>query len=248
MRLGFDSEECIVIDSGSDSNLVHPSTRIRVEDETTMREGLRFCRGMNLALAHWLQEHQTEWIFLLPVDYEVVRFELQPLQSLFLDYPQIALVAPIQVGSEHEALVGSRDFLPTWQFDDGPLLLSRSVWKNIPRHVSANFEFFNDANFRSVYYSLEAALRVLYLGFGVGITSFIATEENEDYLKEFADSLKTDANHLNLDLAREESSLWLSNQFGSSDHWYLVRLVEALFRQFMSEEPEIALLQNPLLT
>lgn len=232
-------EEIIVVDAGSDEELVHDQTTIRVDHLEVLEMGLRFCRGMNLAIDHWLHHSKTAWILLLPADYEIVAVDLRRLEAALESVPEAAIVAPLQSNSEQAELIGGADLKLAWQFDDGPLLVARKLWEERERAPKSTFQLFSHDNFRSILYGLEATLAALFLGFCPAITSAVETREDESYLDRHQVKLRTESREDHLLKARIEMEQRYSVRFGTADPWYLVRAVDSLFLKFLQENPHL---------
>lgn len=236
-RFGVPKDEIFIVDAGSVKRELHPQTTISVNSPEVVANGLRFCRGMNLALAHWLKHSETDWILLLPVDYELLSLDWRRLKDVLSSHEEIALVAPIQEASEQADLMADSVLRIAWQFDDGPLLVSRKLWASWDPLNNKAHSLFDEANFRSILYSVQASFAVLFLGFVPALTSAIITRENESFLSSQHAEIRTEERELHLDLARAEFSERLYEVHGTHDSWFLLRAVDALFQKFLSENP-----------
>jgi len=234
-RFGVLRDEIFIVDAGSVESEVHPQTTISVKSPEVVANGLRFCRGMNLAIEYWLENSATEWILLLPVDYELLTLDWRRLKDVLSSHEEIALVAPVQDASEQADLMADSVLRIAWQFDDGPLLVSRKLWASWNPLSDKAFPLFDEANFRSILYSVQASFAVLFLGYVPALTTAIVTRENESYLSSQYAEIRTEEREVHLDLARSEFSERLYELYGTHDSWFLLRAVDALFQKFLLE-------------
>jgi len=227
-----------VIDSGSDSSLKSRHTTIHVADKETKKHGLRFNRGMNVGLQYRRQNGlQNPWVLMLPVDSEIINWELRDLLELASRYEKLVAIKPIGVGSGYPNDVTEGSLKLAWNVEEGPWLVRDSF---IEEQIGMNprGDFFDHDNFRGYLTSLDLCFRALANDHCVGITNCLAFHENESYLLERADLIKTEALHLHTQLMISEGTDWLRKKYGIDDKWSFAQIVRLLHAQFTQENPD----------
>lgn len=239
-HLDLELDNIIVVDSGSDSELKSRHTSVGLDDEKTRQHGLRFGRGMNLGL-EYRRSLQTvnPWVLLLPVDTEIVAWDLHKFLKSISSQQNIAAIKPASQDSEYLRILGNDDFRYGWNFEEGAWLISSNFLdfhlKNFPDN-----SFFDESNFRGYLTSLELAFRAYINGFSVGITSSLIIFENDTHLLERSDLIRTEPIGENQKLLLEEGLNWLHRKYQIQDAWDFAQLVRLTFDQFMVENPHLS--------
>jgi GT2 family glycosyltransferase len=173
------TDQIIVVDSGSESDLKSKHTSVGLDDEFTRKQGLRFGRGMNLGLNHRRNlESVNPWVLLLPVDTEIIKWDLHKfLENIPSDH-NIAAIKPASRDSEYLGILGVDEFRYGWNFEEGAWLIS-SNFLNFHAENFPESSFFDENNFRGYLTSLELAFRAYVNGYSVGISKSIIVFENE---------------------------------------------------------------------
>lgn len=236
-RFGSESK-LVVVDCSTSPAL--SSTRKTVVDESEMaiQSGLRFNRGMNKGIAHLLDEgSDNPWILLLPVDTEIVHLDLEALLTDLSEAPQAVAVKPLSERSVYSELLGQLSFGLGWNFEEGPWLL-RSEFVKQQVAMSHDGAFFDPSNFRGFLTGLEIGFRAYSNGKAVGISRNLVLRENETYLIEKSELMRTERVDEHMALYVSEGEAWLSSKYGIEDPWDFAQVVRLLFEQFMVENPQ----------
>lgn len=233
-------DQIIVVDSGSEEHLKSRFTSIGLSDELTRKQGLRFGRGMNLGLKFRRDnEGKNPWVLLLPVDIEIIAWDLHKfLQKLPLHH-NIGVIKPASQDSEYLRLLGDDEYRYGWNFEEGAWLVSADFidfcFRTFPDSL-----FFDESNFRGYLTNLELAFRAYINGYSVGITKSLVVFENESYLIEKADLIRTEPIEENNRLLIEEGLTWLRRKYQIQGDWEFAQLVRITFDQFMRENPHLS--------
>ncbi len=238
--LNKDSDQIIVVDSGSEEELKSRHTSVGLDDEETRNHGLRFGKGMNLGLKFRRQlKNVNPWVLLLPVDTEVVKWDLHKFLENIPSEHNIAAIKPASQDSEYLRILGKDDFRYGWNFEEGAWLISSNFLdfhlQNFPESL-----FFDESNFRGYLTSLELAYRAYINGYGVGITNSLILFENETHLLEHSDLIRTEPIGENQKLLLKEGLNWLHKKYQIQDAWDFAQLVRLIFDQFMRENPHLS--------
>lgn len=229
--------QLVVVDCSTSPLLASKQKTVVVDSEHALEFGLRFGRGMNIGINHLLNSGSlSPWILLLPVDAEIAHVNLELLLSELAAVSELVAVKPLPEGSAYAELVAEVGLGLGWNFEEGPWLV-RSDYVRDQVSLSETAEFFDSDNFRGFLTSLELAFRAYANGKCVGITKHLVLRENESYLIEKADLMKTDPVEDNLRLFVDEGEAWLRTKYRVNDSWDFAQIVRLLFRQFLDENP-----------
>jgi hypothetical protein len=183
------------------------------------------------------QESEHEWVLLLPVDAEIVSGDVKGLLAGLNSIPDLVAVKPLPVNSAYDELIGDLNLSLGWNFEEGPWLLKKDFVKSQMSFSDRN-EFFDYSNFRGYMTSLDISLRAYANGYCVGLTKNLVLRENETYLMEKSELMKTEPMNENDRLFLIEGVSWLKSRYGIEDPWDFAQLVRLSFERYMLENPE----------
>jgi hypothetical protein len=232
------SVNLVVVDCSTSVELASGEVTILADWPDAIEQGLRFGRGMNAGLKFLLdQESENNWVLLLPVDTEIVHCDASDLLKCLNSIPALVAVKPLPINSAYEELIGGTNLSLGWNFEEGPWILRKEFVKS-QMFFSDRKEFFDHSNFRGYMTSLDISLRAYANGFCVGLTNNLVLRENETYLMEKSELMKTEPMDENNSLFLSEGVAWLNSRYGIQDPWDFAQLVRISFEQFMLEHPE----------
>ena len=236
-RFGSESK-LVVVDCSTSPDLSSSRKTLVEESELAIQIGLRFNRGMNKGITHLLEEGTVNpWILLLPVDTEFVHLDLDTLLTELSAAPEVVAVKPLAERSVYSELLGQLSFGLGWNFEEGPWLL-RSDFVRQQMAMSLDDTFFDSSNFRGFLTGLEIGFRAYSNGKAVGISRNLVLRENETYLIEKSDLMRTEGVDEHMALYASEGEAWLKSKYGIEDPWDFAQIVRLLFEQFMVENPQ----------
>lgn len=236
-RIMGPGSELVVVDCSTSPSLASKNRTIVVDSELALESGLRFGRGMNIGLNHLLKNDiSSPWILLLPVDAEIIHVDLEALVEGLASIPELVAVKPLPDGSAYGGLLEGMGL--GWNFEEGPWLV-RAEYVRDQMSLSERSEFFDYSNFRGFLTSLELAFRAYANGKCVGISNHLVLRENETYIIEKADLMRTEPMEDNLKRFVEEGEVWLRTKYGIRDPWDFAQIVRLLFDQFLVEHPQL---------
>lgn len=236
-RLLGSESQLVVVDCSTEPHLASRRTTVAVTSEHAIKFGLRFGRGMNIGINYLLESGRASpWIMLLPVDTEIVHMDVDLLLGELATVPRLVAAKPLPEGSAYNDFLEERTLGLGWNFEEGPWLV-RTDFVRDQISMSGRRQFFDSDNFRGFLTSLELALRAYANGNCVGITKHLILRENQEYLIEKADLLKTEPLKENLRLFLEEGEEWLRKKYQIYDSWDFAQIVRLLFEQFLIENP-----------
>jgi hypothetical protein len=236
-RLGPD-DTVTVVDAGSRDEQKSAYTTVEADDSHTQEHGLRFGRGMNLGLKHLaLQGPYNPWVLMLPVDAEVVSWDIERLIAVASAIEELVAIKPVESESAYTQLLAPGSLKLAWNLEEGPWLIRGSFIEQQQR-MSGHGEFFDRRNFRGYLTSLDLAFRAYANGFCIGISNHIILHENESYLLNRSDLIGTEPLDVNMKLLVAEGLEWLQGKYAIDDPWAFAQVVRLLHDRFFQEHPE----------
>ena len=93
----------------------------------------------------------------------------------------------------------------------------------------------------------RSSTRVCHFGVGAragngsaaAITSKIFVDENESYLINQSDLIKTEKYEVNQKLYLDEGKIWMKNKYGFNSHWSMQQYVKGFYDKFFDFHPEL---------
>lgn len=238
-RIMGPESQLVVVDCSTSPSLASKNATVVADSKSALESGLRFGRGMNIGINYLLKnEASSPWILLLPVDAEIVHCDLEELAECLSAIPELVAVKPLPDGSAYGGHLEGVGIGLGWNFEEGPWLV-RADYVRDQVVLNERSEFFDFSNFRGYLTSLELAFRAYANGKCVGISNHLVLRENESYIIEKADLMKTEPMEENLKRFVEEGELWLRAKYGIRDPWDFAQIVRLLFDQFLVEHPQL---------
>ena len=99
---------------------------------------------------------------------------------------------------------------------------------------------FDGSNFRGYLSESELIAKAYANDWAAAITSKAYAEENESYLLEKADLIKTEVFEDNLRLYLEEGKIWMRQKYGFNSRWSMNQYVKGFYDLFFEHNPELA--------
>lgn len=238
VKLGVESASIVVVDSGSDMDKVSRYTTIRIDDEDVLNKGLRTNRGFNLGISEIQQRNsQAEWILCLPVDCEIVFADLDLMFEKIAQLPRVVAIKPLQSQDQHLQLMNGENFRVAWYVEEGPLFLRKDYVRSLGKNYGQDY-FFDEQNFRGYCSTLEVSMQAYANGFAFAVTDLVQINENQSYLLESSDLVKTEPIDAHLRLMVHEGEYWLKSKYGITDSWAFANIVRLLYTEFLKTFPE----------
>ena len=98
---------------------------------------------------------------------------------------------------------------------------------------------FDGTNFRGYLSESELIAKAYANDWGAAITSSVMAEENESYLLEKADLIKTDKYQENINLYLDEGKLWMKRKYGFNSRWSMHQYVKNFYDLFFENNPDL---------
>ena len=242
-----DFTDIFVIEAGSDKENLSSKTTWYADWPEAKKDGLRYARGMNYGLSMLYKENKFrnyDAFFLLTNDTELEnKSTLKVLLDIFESHKRLGILSPCsQSWGEKSLLEGKYQTKYFWFIHNNSYLLRREFIENIinldkPDHI--NF-LFDGINFRGYCSESELIAKAYANDWAAAITSKAWSSENESYLLNKANVIKTESYKENLKLYVEEGKRWMLNKYGYNSKWSMNLYTKSFYDAFFQFHPEFA--------
>ena len=242
---GIKQSDLFVIEAGSDEGNISTYCTWHVRDADTMRNGLRYNRGMNQALINLFQSPKWEDYdaYLLLTNDTVFQSEqpIQKLANILEKHPRVAILSPSSKYWGENNFISKNSEKYFWSIGTTATLVRRAFIDSISnRHSLSNRDFlFDGSNFRGYLSDTELIAKAYLNDWAAAITTGVMADENKKYLFEMSDIIKTDSYDENIRLYLEEGLVWAKNKYGFQSKWDFVRHSKIYYDIFFQMNPKL---------
>lgn len=237
--------DLFVVEAGSDDDKLSRHMTWHADWPEARKHGLRYSRGMNYGLCQMWKEGlfgKYDAFFLLTNDTE---FSCEPVLAPLLEeleaHPRIGLLSPCSRSWGERLLLKERPTRYFWYIHNTGYMLRRDFIECImesdePDHL--NF-LFDGSNFRGCGAEQELIAKGYANDWAAAITTKVWTEENESYLLNQSDLIKTEPYAENLRLYVEEGKSWMKRKYGFNSRWTMQMYAKFMYEKFFEFHPEL---------
>jgi len=238
--------DVFVLEAGSDIDNLSQHCTWHVNDAETIKNGLRYARGMNYALLNLHKENKWnnyDAFFLLTNDTELnPKATIQPLIETLEQHSRVGILSPCSKRWGEKLLLSKQSTKYFSFIHNHALLVRREFVESIMETSAPSFMnfIFDGTNFRGYLSESELIAKAYANDWAAAITTKAYAEENESYLLERADLIKTDIYEENLRLYLEEGTLWMKRKYGFNSRWSMQQYVKSFYDNFFDFHPELS--------
>ena len=236
--------DIFVVEAGSDKDNISKYCTWHADWKEAMEHGLRYSRGMNYGLSQlWKEGKFKDYsaFLLLTNDTE---FQDEPichkLMAVMENHPRVGILSPCSKQWGERMLLAKEQTKYFWFIHNNAFLLRREFIEEMsdmdePGYM--NF-LFDGTNFRGYGSESELIAKAYANNWAAAITLDVTVEENETYLMNSADIIKTESFDTNLKLYLEEGSVWMKKKYGFKNRWQMQQYVKSFYDRFFEFYPE----------
>jgi hypothetical protein len=239
-----DQTDIYVVEAGSDAGKLSRYSTWHVNSADVLANGMRYGRGMNYGLAQLFKEGKFEkydFFFLLTNDTEFKNgATLSPLMQILNEHSRVGILAPCSERWGERLLLKDETTKYFWFIHNNAYLLRREFIESIcdkEQPDLMNF-LFDGSNFRGYGSEHELVAKAYANDWAAAITSQVLASENESYLLDSADQIKTEGYEENLKLYISEGRRWMRKKYGFNSHWSMQQYVKGFYDNFFEFHPE----------
>lgn len=239
-----DVTDVFVVEAGSDPKAMSSYVTWHADWPDAIANGLRFSRGMNYGLSQLWKEKKFDAydaFFLLTNDTLLPEGPtLQPLMNVLDKHSRLGVLSPCGARWGERLLLEEEKTKYFWFVHNNALLIRREFMESIFNHEQSDFMgfLFDGSNFRGYGAENELIAKAYANDWAAAITTDVFVGENESYLLNQADLIKTEQYEDNLKLYLEEGRVWMRNKYGFNSHWSMQQYVKGFYDKFFEFHPE----------
>jgi hypothetical protein len=237
--------DVFVVEAGSDQAHLSKHYTWYADWPEARMQGLRYSRGMNFGLSQLMKEgkfNDYEAFFLLTNDTEFGNCPtLEPLMAIFDLHYRVGILSPCSKNWGERFLLNEEPTKYFWFVHNNAYLLRKEFIQSIGNFDSPDYMncLFDGNNFRGYLSESELLAKAYANNWAAAITQVIWAEENESYLLNRADLIKTEQYTENLRLYIEEGKKWVKNKYGFNSRWAMQQYVKCFYDKFFEFHPEL---------
>jgi len=245
IRYDSDLTDVFVLESGSNQENLSKYTTWHANSIDVQKHGLRYARGMNFALSSLWNENKFkdyDAFFLLTNDTEL---EKKPIINKLLQIidtnKEIGILSPCGINWGEKILLKNETLKYFWYIHNSAFFLRKEFIMDIcnkEKPDEMNF-IFDGSNFRGYQSDTEIIAKAYINDWSAAITSEVIVQENESYLLNQSDLIKTESYGENLKLYIEEGKVWMKNKYGFNSRWHFQKYVKTFYDNFFDLHPEL---------
>jgi len=239
-----DMTDVFVVEAGSDSERLSRYVTWHADWPDALTHGLRYGRGMNYGLSQLWKEgkiNEYEAFFLLTNDTELQDHPtLVPLVTVLDRHPRVGILSPCSTRWGERLLLKEQATKYFWFIHNNAYLIRRKFIESVCNEDQPDFMsfLFDGSNFRGFGAESELIAKAYANDWAAAITSEVWAGENESYLLDQADLIKTEGYEENLKLYVEEGRRWMRNKYGFNSRWSMQQYVKNFYDHFFEFHPE----------
>ena len=240
-----DYNETYVLEAGSDKDKLSKYCTWFANEPEIIKDGLRYGRGMNYALLKLFKAgnwEEYDAFFLLTNDTELYPQEtIKTLISVIEEHPMVGILSPASKTWGEINLLKDLRTKYFWFIHNNALLLRRQFIETIMEKENPNYLnfLFDGNNFRGYLTESEIIAKAYANDWAAAITTKVFAEENETYLLEKSDLIRTDDFFENRKLYIKEGKNWIKRKYGFNSRWTMNQYVKFFYDQFFEYNPNL---------
>ena len=233
-----------VLEAGSEKKNISKYCTWHVDTEEVKKKGLRYNRGMNYCLLKLFNEKKWEkydYFFLITNDTELSeKKSIEPMIKILNNHNRVGILSPCSSRWGEKLLLLKEKTKYFWFIHNNAFFVRRTFLEDIMEIKDPNYLnfIFDGTNFRGYLSESEFIAKAYANNWAAAITSEVFAEENETYLLNKSDLIKTETYDENIRLYIEEGLYWLKKKYGFNSRWTMQMYVKSLYDSFFEFYPE----------
>ncbi len=236
--------DIFIVEAGSDKDKLSSNYTWYADWDEARKYGLRYSRGMNYGLTQLYKENRFkkyDYFFLLTNDSEFSDVPiLAPLLNELTQHPRVGIISPCSQQWGEKYLLKENSTKYFWFIHNTAYLLRREFIESIMEKDKPDYMnfLFDGTNFRGYGAESELIAKAYANDWAAAITAKVWAEENESYLLNKHDLIKTESLEDNKHLYLEEGKNWMRRKYGFNSRWSMQMYVKSFYDKFFEFHPE----------
>ena len=239
-----DYTDIFVVEAGSDPNNLSRYCTWHASWSSAKKKGLRYNRGMNYALSElWKNNnfYNYQGFFLITNDTELYeKSTINTLLKIIEKNNKIGILSPCSKKWEERKLIKANSYKFFWHITNNAYFLKTKFLSKILNSDKPDYKnfIFDGNNFRGYGTETELIAKGYANDYASAITRSVWAEENENYLKEKVEIIKTENYDRNLELYLKEGLKWMKVKYGFNSKWDMTNYAKIYYDAFFRNYPE----------
>lgn len=236
-----DMTDIFVIEAGSDLDNLSKNLTWHINDDFTNLHGLRYPRGVNIGIKKLYEEKKLvkyKSIFFLTNDTILENKKtINPLQNIMNKHDKLGIISPCSKDWGEKILLKKGEKIKYFWFIHShayfiktELIIDLCDFKN--GYVDL---LFDGNNFRGWGTETELIAKSYANNWASAITSEVFIEENDSYLINKYDLIKTEEYSENIKLYIEEGREWMRRKYGFKSKWDMIFYAKSFYDEFFKK-------------
>jgi len=245
MRLNDDFTDIFVIEAGSKKDNISKYCTWHVDTEEATKSGMRYSRGMNYGLLQlW---NSGDWkkydsFFLITNDTKFPNNQstIKILQELVIENPRVGIVSPCSETWGEKELIGTNSLKYFWFIHNNAYFLRKELVEQLINTDNPSYMdfLFDGSNFRGYLSESEIIAKTYANEWAAAITTKVFAEEDESYLLNKSQLIKTESYEENINLYVDEGLKWVKKKYGFNSRWQMMQYSKLFYDKFFDYFPK----------
>ena len=239
----YSNIDIFVVDGGSEEDLKSKFTTWHINTEEVKINGLRFARGINFGLYQLnitKKLNDYDYFFLVAND-AVIKTKnfTKKIIEIMEENPSVGILSPC--GSEwgEKKVLKSNKLKFFWFIHNNFYVLRKKCLLDLININSEYKNFFYDGdNFRGFMIESEIIAKCYLSSWGAAVTNQVIIDENDTYLIEKSDLIKTDPFDENMKQGILEGERWIKDKYGFLNPWQMHFYVKFCYDNYFKLNPQ----------
>ena len=245
MKFDGDYTDIFVVEAGSNKGNLSKYATWHVETKEVIKQGMRYCRGMNFGLLQlWKEDNWKKYdsFFLITNDTKFPKNQktVETLQKIQTAYPKVGILSPCSEKWGEKNLIGPNSLKYFWFIHNNAYFFRKELIEqimNIDNSSNTNFLFDGD-NFRGYLSESEVIAKSYANNWAAAITTKVFAEEDETYLLDKNKLIKTETYEENTQLYIDEGLRWIKKKYGFNSRWQMMQYSQLFYEKFFEYNPK----------
>ena len=245
MRFDNNYTDIFVVEAGSDKDNLSKYCTWHVDTEEVIKHGLRYQRGMNYGLLQlWSNNNWKKYdsFFLITNDTKFPNSQktVRTLQELLIENPRVGIISPCSKRWGEIDLIGTNSLKYFWFIHNNAYFLRKKLLEQLINTDNPSYMdfLFDGDNFRGYLSESELIAKAYINDWSAAITTRVFAEEDESYLLDKSQLIKTESYEENLNLYVCEGLKWAKRKYGFNNRWQMMQYSKLFYEKFFEYFPE----------
>ena len=237
--------DIFVVEAGSDKGNLSKYCTWHVDTEEVVKYGMRYSRGMNYGLLQLWSDNkwkQYDSFFLITNDTKFPNNQntIENLQKLLIENPRVGIISPCSEKWGEMDLIGTNSLKYFWFIHNNAYFLRKELIEQLINTNNPSYMdfLFDGDNFRGYLSESEIIAKAYINDWAAAITTRVFAEEDEAYLLDKSQLIKTEPYEENLILYVDEGLKWAKKKYGFSSKWQMMQYSKLFYEKFFEYFPE----------